>query len=83
MTPEQVIGNVWRSVLFLKRAGIRVHNRPQAIGAAVIGSLTDNGYSVVETRYLRIIEQGNDDLDAENNRLREQLAARRAEGAQQ
>jgi hypothetical protein len=69
MTPEQVIGNVWRTVLYLKSAGVRVHNRPQAIGAAAVHSLRDNGYTVVETDYLHRLQRRNQDLNVEVERL--------------
>ena len=46
-TPEQVIGNAMLLARRLMRCGVRIHNRPQAVGSAVIGSLRDNGYEVV------------------------------------
>jgi hypothetical protein len=47
-TPEQVIGNAFALVTRLKRLGVSVHNRPQAIGSAIVGTLRNDGYEVVE-----------------------------------
>jgi len=46
-TPEQVIGNAFTLVTRLKRLGITVHNRPQAVGSAIVATLRDAGYEVV------------------------------------
>lgn len=80
-TPEQVIGNAFALVTRLKRLGIGLDNRPQAIGSAIVATLRRNGYEVVRTDYLRLIETGNDDLDAEVERLKEQLASATRNGS--
>lgn len=47
-TPEQIIGNAFAMVTRLKSLGVRVHNRPQAIGSAIVGTLRGNGHEIVD-----------------------------------
>jgi hypothetical protein len=55
--PEQVIGNAFATVLYLKKLGIGIQKRPQAIGSAIVDTLKANGYEIVRWKELDRLRQ--------------------------